>query len=178
MIHRDIPSHEQILAPAAILEFSDDLRVADVSPLRNFLAARLSELARDQAEGTDARWASEHLARTIDAACRDLADAQVSWEIELTEGDINRPGHVQRLRQNLATSWDGLVQTAGATPATPTTFPAGAPCGTAASNTPSSSNRPSATQPIPASSTPAARKAMTERSEIRRTWEDLSDRSG
>ncbi|MET8694134.1 hypothetical protein ABZV65_16555 [Streptomyces bauhiniae] len=112
MIHRDIPGHEQILAPAAILEFSDDLRVADVSPLRNFLAARLGELARDQEEGTDARWASEHLARTIDAACRDLADALVSWEIELTEGDIGRPGHVQRLRQNLATGWDRLVQTA------------------------------------------------------------------
>lgn len=29
LIHRDIPGHEQILAPAAILEFADDLRVAD-----------------------------------------------------------------------------------------------------------------------------------------------------
>lgn len=58
MIHRDIPGAEPLLAPAAILEFSDDLRVADVSPLRDFLAARFSELVSDQEEGTDARWAS------------------------------------------------------------------------------------------------------------------------
>ncbi|MET8816442.1 hypothetical protein ABZW47_31135 [Streptomyces sp. NPDC004549] len=112
MTHRDTLGHADLLAPAAILEFSDDLRAADVGPLRDFLAARLGELARDQPEGTDARWAAEHLAQTVDAACRDLDDALVAWEIELTEGDIHQPGHVQGLRQNLASGWNRLVETA------------------------------------------------------------------
>ncbi|MCS0636821.1 hypothetical protein NX801_14360 [Streptomyces sp. LP05-1] len=112
MTYRDIPGVGHLLAPAAILEFSDDLRTADVDPLQAFLAARLGEIARAQPEGTEARWAAEHLARTVDAACRDLSDDLVSWQIELTEGDIEEPGLVQRLRQGLASDWNRLVRTA------------------------------------------------------------------
>ncbi|GGN45843.1 hypothetical protein [Streptomyces fuscichromogenes] len=112
MAHRATPGRDRLLAPAGILEFSDDLRSADVGPLQDFLAARLGEIARAQPEGTDARWAAEHLAHTIAAACRDLDDALVSWEIELTEGDIHRPGLVQDLRQSLAAGWNRLAGTA------------------------------------------------------------------
>ncbi|MFF0384336.1 hypothetical protein [Streptomyces sp. NPDC004286] len=103
---------EGLLAPAAILEFSDDLRRADLRPLRDFLAARLRELAAAQPVDSDAHWAAEHLAQTVDASCRDLCDALVSWEIELTEGNINRPGLVQSLRQSLGIDWNRLITTA------------------------------------------------------------------
>ncbi|OLO25486.1 hypothetical protein PZ61_0238045 [Streptomyces sp. MNU77] len=112
MTHHVAPDHAALLAPAVVLEFSDDLRSADVGPLQDFLAARLGEIARAQPEGTDARWAAEHLARTIDADCRDLDDALVSWEVELTEGDINQVGLVQTLRQSLPTDWNRLVEVA------------------------------------------------------------------
>ncbi|MFG3044916.1 hypothetical protein [Streptomyces sp. NPDC048202] len=103
---------EGLLAPAVILEFSDDLRRADVRPLRDFLAARLGETALAQPVDSDARWAAEHLAENVDAACRDLSDALVSWEIELTERNINRPGLVQSLRQSLGIDWNRLIKTA------------------------------------------------------------------
>ncbi|MEV6726366.1 hypothetical protein AB0M94_36195 [Streptomyces xanthochromogenes] len=107
MTHRD-----DLLAPTTVLEFSGDLRPADVAPLRAFLAARLGEIAQEQPEGTDARWAAEHLAQTIAANCRDLDDDLVEWELELTEGDIAKPGHVQTLRGRLGIGWNRLVRTA------------------------------------------------------------------
>ncbi|WP_097865736.1 hypothetical protein [Streptomyces sp. rh34] len=106
------PGRAAFLAPAAILEFADDLRPADVGPLQDFLAARLGEIARAQPEGTEARWVAEQLARTIDADCRDLDNALVSWEVELTEGNIDRVGLVQTLRQSLPTEWNRLVEIA------------------------------------------------------------------
>ncbi|MFF5881215.1 hypothetical protein ACIQ9M_34825 [Streptomyces californicus] len=112
MTHHVIPDHAALLTPAVVLEFSDDLRSADVGPPQGFLVARLGEIARAQPEGTDARWAAEHLARTIDADCRDLDDALVSWDAELTEGDIKQVGLVQTLRQSLPTDWNRLVETA------------------------------------------------------------------
>ncbi|MFF9638712.1 hypothetical protein ACF1D2_29550 [Streptomyces bacillaris] len=112
MTHHVTPGRDDILAPAVVLEFSDDLRPADVGPLQDFLAARLGEIARAQPEGTDARWAAEQLARTIDADCRDLDDALVSWEVELAEGDIDRAGLVQTLRHSLSTDWNRLVEVA------------------------------------------------------------------
>ncbi|MFF4647689.1 hypothetical protein [Streptomyces sp. NPDC001389] len=112
MAHHHTPSRYELLAPAVILEFSDDLRPTDVEPLQAFLAARLGEIAQAQPEGTDARWAAEHLALTIDAACRDLDDHLVAWENELTEGNIHQIGHVQMLRQDLKFAWNRLVKTA------------------------------------------------------------------
>ncbi|MYX18403.1 hypothetical protein GTY67_34205 [Streptomyces sp. SID8374] len=112
MTHRTNLDREDILAPAAILEFSNDLRVEDVQPLLTFLDARLGEIARAQPEGTDGRWAADHLAETIAANCRDLSDDLVSWEIELTEGDIRAPGHARDLSQRLWTDWNRLVTTA------------------------------------------------------------------
>ncbi len=105
--HRD-----DLLAPAAILEFSDDLRVDDVEPLDAFLAARLGEISRAQPEGTDGRWAADHLATTIAANCLTLSDDLVSWEIKLTEGDIKEPRHARSLSQRLWTNWNRLVRTA------------------------------------------------------------------
>ncbi|MFD3908844.1 hypothetical protein ACFXOL_20970 [Streptomyces californicus] len=112
MTHHVTPTRDDIPAPAVVLGLSDDLRPADVGPLRGFHAARLGEIARAQPEGTDARWAAEHLARAIDADCRDLDDALVSWEVNLAVGDIDRAGPVQTLRQSLPTDWNRLVETA------------------------------------------------------------------
>ncbi|OLO25477.1 hypothetical protein PZ61_0237980 [Streptomyces sp. MNU77] len=162
------PGRDDVLAPAVVLEFSDDLRSADVGPLQDFLAARLGEIARAQPEGTDARWAAEHLARTIDADCRDLDDALVSWEVELTEGDINQVGLVQTLRQSLPTgtgSWRSL----SASSTTPTTFPADATCTTAAPNTPSSWSSAPATR--------AAAAFRTSPPRVRQQTKDQMDRS-
>ncbi|MEW1635391.1 hypothetical protein AB0469_15090 [Streptomyces sp. NPDC093801] len=46
MPHRLAPGREELLAPAAIREFSDDLRPTDVEPLQELPAARLGEIAR------------------------------------------------------------------------------------------------------------------------------------
>ncbi|MEU4025730.1 hypothetical protein [Streptomyces anulatus] len=112
MTHGTTPGRDDILAPAVVLEISDDLRSADVGPLQDLLAARLGEIARAQPEGTEARWAAEQLARTIDADCRDLDDALAAWEVELAEGDIDQAGLVQTLRQSLLTDWNRLVEIA------------------------------------------------------------------
>ncbi|WP_327350393.1 hypothetical protein [Streptomyces sp. NBC_01304] len=97
---------------AAVLEFSDDLRGADVRPLQAFLAARFGELAENQIEGTDAHWTAAHLAQVIDTYCRDLDDDLVTWEVTVRERRIQEPGLVQMLRQSIATDWNRLVDTA------------------------------------------------------------------
>ncbi|MFJ2645288.1 hypothetical protein ACIO1C_00895 [Streptomyces sp. NPDC087420] len=107
MTHRD-----DLLAPAATLEFSDDLRLDDIEPLDAFLAARLGEIASAQPEGTDGRWAADHLAATIADNCRTLSDDLVSWEIEPTGDDTREPAQVRRLSQRLWTNWNRLMSTA------------------------------------------------------------------
>ncbi|MDG4859027.1 hypothetical protein P8605_12830 [Streptomyces sp. T-3] len=98
--------------PAAVLEFSDDLRGADVRPLQAFLAARLGELVENQIEGTDPHWTAGQLAKVVDAYCRDLDDDLVTWEMTVREYRTGEPGLVQMLRQSIATDWNRLVDMA------------------------------------------------------------------
>ncbi|WP_031516173.1 hypothetical protein [Streptomyces sp. NRRL F-5123] len=112
MRYYDHPGDEEKLAPAAILEFSDDLRVADMAPLHDFLVARFGEVAARQPEGTEARWAADCLVEVVAAAGRDLCDLASTWELEILEGDIHEPGLVQHVRNCLQRDWDRLVELA------------------------------------------------------------------
>jgi hypothetical protein len=112
MRYYDHPGDEEKLAPVAILEFSDDLRVADVAPLHDFLVARLGEVAARQPEGTEARWAADCLVEVVAASGRDLSDLACTWELEILEGDINAPGLVQSVRHSLQRDWNRLVEVA------------------------------------------------------------------
>lgn len=107
-----LTSVSDLLAPATVLEFSDDLRVVDIGPLQIFLAARFGELAALQAPDSDARWGADRLASVTDAACRDLEDALVLWQNILTEGRTQEPGVVQALRDDLGFDWNRLIETA------------------------------------------------------------------
>ncbi|MFI0721364.1 hypothetical protein [Streptomyces sp. NPDC021224] len=112
MRYYDHPGDEEKLAPVAILEFSDDLRVADMAPLHDFLVARLGEVAARQPEGTEARWAADCLVEVIATAGRDLSDLASTWELEILEGDIHKPGLVQNVRNCLQRDWNRLVEVA------------------------------------------------------------------
>ncbi|ARE79481.1 hypothetical protein B6R96_36300 (plasmid) [Streptomyces sp. Sge12] len=111
MTDRHLKAVDDLLAPAAVLEFSDDLRIPDIEPLQSFLGARLGELAA-QEQDADARWAAQRLAELTDAACRDLEDELVIWQEVLTEGRAGQPGPVQTLRQGLGFRWNRLIDTA------------------------------------------------------------------
>ncbi|MFE2267595.1 hypothetical protein [Streptomyces griseosporeus] len=104
--------HLEIRQPAEVLEFSDDLFVVDVDPLRDFLAARLAEFAAAQPEGSEARWAAQRLADVTRAACRDLEQALLSWEAVLAAGRAEEGGLVETLRRSLGPQWNRLVVTA------------------------------------------------------------------
>ncbi|MFF9278920.1 hypothetical protein [Streptomyces griseosporeus] len=104
--------HLEIRQPAEVLEFSDDLFVVDVDPLRDFLAARLAEFAAAQPEGSEARWAAQRLADVTRAACRHLEQALLSWEAVLATGRAEEGGLVETLRRSLGPQWNQLVVTA------------------------------------------------------------------
>ena len=101
-----------LLAPAAVLEFSDDLRYADVEPLRDFLAARLGEIADATEEGTDAQFTATRLRDITSNDCVSLADQLSEWEQVVATGQVRRPGRTQTLRQNLGHDWRKLTVTA------------------------------------------------------------------
>ncbi|MFJ9411200.1 hypothetical protein [Streptomyces sp. NPDC101393] len=101
-----------LLAPAAVLEFSDDLRYADVEPLRDFLAARLGEIADATEEGTDAQFTATRLRDITSDDCVSLADQLSEWEQVVEAGQVRRPGRTQTLRQNLGRDWRKLTVTA------------------------------------------------------------------
>ncbi|MFF5970095.1 hypothetical protein ACFY7C_01070 [Streptomyces sp. NPDC012769] len=98
--------------PAAVLEFSDDLRPDDAAPLRAFLHARLTEAADRQQPGTEAEWAARRLLQTTDYSALFLCDLLTSWADIVEAGRIGRPGATQQLRQDVRTWWNHLCQTA------------------------------------------------------------------
>ncbi|MFD7906157.1 hypothetical protein ACFV4G_28425 [Kitasatospora sp. NPDC059747] len=98
--------------PAELLEFSDDLHVEDIDPLRTFLAARLREIVAAQPDGSDAHFAAERLEQITSADCIQLADLLVAWEVVLEEERTEEPGETQRLRQDVSIWWARLCRTA------------------------------------------------------------------
>ncbi|MCX5384586.1 hypothetical protein [Streptomyces sp. NBC_00083] len=98
--------------PVEILEFSDDLHSADTEPLRDFLRARLSELAEQQEEGSGAAWAVHRLRQSTDRIAVCLSDLLTGWGMEVAEGRTDEPGLTQRLRQDVQMWWNELCLTA------------------------------------------------------------------
>ncbi|MFE4358287.1 hypothetical protein [Kitasatospora sp. NPDC056800] len=95
-----------------LLEFADDLHTDDVTPLRAFLAARMSELVEAQPEGTSARLAAARLAEVTASDCIFLSDVLVAWEDVVLEGRKDEPGWTQRMRQDAMLWWRRLCVTA------------------------------------------------------------------
>ncbi|MGW8726117.1 hypothetical protein ACWGNF_08830 [Streptomyces sp. NPDC055808] len=98
--------------PVDILEFSDDLHSADTEPLREFLRARLTELAERQEEGSEAAWAAFRLRQSTDRTALCLSDLLTSWGMEVDAGRAQEPGLTQRLRQDIQMWWNELCLTA------------------------------------------------------------------
>lgn len=98
--------------PAAVLEFSDDLHLEDVGPLREFLDARLSELAHRMTEGSDAHFAASTLAEIVRSDCIHLEDSLVAWEDVVAARRVSEPGPTQALRQDIGAWWNRLCRVA------------------------------------------------------------------
>ncbi|MER0443583.1 hypothetical protein ABR738_03200 [Streptomyces sp. Edi4] len=98
--------------PVEILEFSDDLHSSDASPLRDFLSARLTDLAERQEAGSEAAWAAHRLRQSTDHTALCLCDLLTSWGMEVAAGRTSEPGLTQRLRQDIQMWWNELCLTA------------------------------------------------------------------
>ncbi|MEE1740331.1 hypothetical protein [Streptomyces sp. BE147] len=105
-------SRSDLLAPAVLLEFSDDLRYEDIEPLRTFLEGRLAELVAGQEEGGEAHFAAVRLLDITVSDCVHLADLLTEWEPVVLARMQEQCGHVQTLRQNIAEWWNRLTLTA------------------------------------------------------------------
>ncbi|MEU7278514.1 hypothetical protein AB0A69_06955 [Streptomyces sp. NPDC045431] len=106
------PTESELLAPAVVLEFSDDLRYEDVGPLRRFLEARLAEMIAAQEEGSDGHFAAVRLRDITVSDSVHLADMLSEWGRVIVAGRHDQPGHIQTLRQNLPHWWNRLVANA------------------------------------------------------------------
>ncbi|MFJ8471162.1 hypothetical protein [Kitasatospora sp. NPDC094011] len=95
-----------------LLEFSDDLHHDDVTPLQEFLAARIGEIVEAQPEGSATRFAAERLADLTLHDCIHLSDMLGGWGEVVVAGRVDVPGGIQRLRQDVMLWWQRLCETA------------------------------------------------------------------
>lgn len=107
-----LESVEARLAPAAVLEFSDDLRQPDVAPLRAFLDARLGELVAVAEDGSAARFTAERLRDLTSKDCVHLDDMLLDWQARVRAGLTEQSGSTQELRHDVHIWWNRLTTTA------------------------------------------------------------------
>ncbi|MFD8621534.1 hypothetical protein [Streptomyces sp. NPDC059513] len=101
-----------VLAPATVLEFSDDLPYVEFTPLHGFLEARLTEAAAAREEGSDPHLPVTSFRDVTRSPCVTLADELSAGEQVALTGQADLPGETQTRRQNTGHGWSQLVTAA------------------------------------------------------------------
>ncbi|MFB8272945.1 hypothetical protein ACFC96_41050 [Streptomyces sp. NPDC055955] len=89
--------------------YSDDLIEADVTPLKDFLRARLGELKARLPEASEEHFAVHALTNTMLSTSLRLTEQISAWQLAVADGRSEEPGPVQTLRHNLSQDFNQLV---------------------------------------------------------------------